>query len=325
MTPSNLVLAPLLDGLLESDDVVIRARAENFRFDERVSQGRQARYETAHGPVGAHYENWLESHKDYLETAVYKTLPETFLSMNSDAALSAAVTSAMGEDQMLVRVESLDYALRDTKAGSLANLENILALYRGERHDTNLTSGDAKALLQEVCRSLNQNPYAVRPRFAAFGQELAEDIDASDWPLRLRDRLGLAHLPPTNSFGPHPVVLMQYTVKEVVARARALNAGHDLVVPTALDAEPYEIFHPAPKELNFGQTLNLTGYDAVNAHEQLASEVLHLRIDYSPSHILKVGVITKSADTSTERLKKLRSDHLACLQLLSHRDDFGTL
>jgi hypothetical protein len=325
VTPSNLVLTPVLDSLLKSEDIVLRARAENFRFEERVSRVRQARYETEHSPVGTNYEDWLESHKNYLESAVYKTLPETFLSINSDAVLPAAVASEFGEGQVLVRVESLDYALGDTKVGSLANLENILAIYRSERNDTNLTSGDAKALLQEVCRSLNQNPYAVRPRFAAFGQELAEDIDAVDWPLRLRDRLGLAHLPPTNTFGPHPVVLMRYTVKEVVARARFLNSDYNLVVPTVLDAEPYEIFHPAPKEQNFGRTLNLTGYDDANAHEQLASEVLHLKIEYAPSHIWKVGVITQSADTSAGRLEKLRSDHLVCLQLLSNRDDFGIL
>jgi hypothetical protein len=325
VTPSNLILPPLLDSLLKSKDIVLRARAENFRFEERVSQARQRGYETEHSPVGGNYEDWLESHKNYLETSVYKTLPDTFLSINSDAALPAAVSSEVGQEQVLVRVESLDYALGTTKIGSLANLENILAIYREERHDANITTGDAKALLQEVCRSLNQNPYAVRPRFAAFGQELAADIDAVDWPLRLRDRLGLAHLPPTSAFGPHPVVLMRYTVKEVTGRAHSLNSDYSLVVPTVLDAEPYEIFHPAPKEQNFGRTLNLTGYDAANAHEQLASEVLHLKIEYSPNHFWKVGAITKPADISPGRLEKLRSDHLVCLQLLSNRDDFGIL
>jgi len=259
---------------------------------------------------------------DYLSASVYTEQPETFLPLNGDAALPAAVSSELGEEQVLIRVESLDYALRDTKVSSLADLENILAIYNGQRRDPNLNAGDAKALLQEVCRSLNQNPNAVRPRFAAFAQELSDYIESPDWPLRLRDRLGLAHLPPTLAFGPYPVALMKYKVSEVAGRAGRVGAAHPLVVPTVLDAEPYEIFYPSPKDFNFGRTLNLSG--AGNC-DQLASEVLHLRIDYSPGHIWKVGAITTRADTSPERLSNLRNDHLACLQLLSNRDDFGIL
>jgi hypothetical protein len=93
-------------------------------------------------------------------------------------------------------------------------------------------------------------------------------------------------------------------------------------VPTVLDAEPYEIFHPSPREQNYGRTLDLAG---AGDCDRLASEVLHLRIDYAPSNLWKVGAITTRADTSSERLARLRSDHLACLQLLSDRDDFGIL
>lgn len=322
MYPSHHALSRLLDDMLVSGDVVLRARAENFRFEERVSQGRQAHYETQHEPTGSTYEDWLESHQDYLQGLVYTELPETFLSVNVDAALPAAVTSELGEGQYLIRVESLDYALGETKIGSLADLENILAVYNNQRRDSNISAGDAKASLQEVCHSLNHNPFAVRPRFAAFAQELSEDIDAPDWPLRLRDRLGLAHLPPTNAYGPHPVVLMRYTVGEVAAHARNLAADHPLAVPTVLDAEPYEIFHPSPQQQNYGRTLNLAG---AGDCDRLASEVLHLRMDYTPKHIWKVGAITARADASPGRLARLRSDHLTCLQLLSNRDDFGIL
>lgn len=322
MIPSNSNLGQLLDDLLNSDDVSLRARAENFRFEERVGQDRQARYEAEYGPTGPVYDLWLESHMDYLSASVYTEQPETFLPLNADAALPAAVASELGEEQVLIRVESLDYALRDTKIGSLADLENILAIYNNQRRDPLITAGDAKALLQEVCRSLNQNPNAVRPRFAAFAQELTDDIKSSDWPQRLRDRLGLAHLPPTRAFGTYPVALMKYKVVEVAGRAGRVGAAHPLTVPTVLDAEPYEIFYPSPKDLNYGRTLNLAG--AGNC-DQLASEVLHLRIDYGPGHIWKVGAITTREDTSPERLSNLRNDHRACLQLLSNRDDFGIL
>lgn len=312
----------ILRELLASDDVVLRARAENFRFEERVNADRQSRYEAQHGPAGSAYEDWLESHGEYLAGSVHIALPETFLTLNAAAALPVAVYSELGEEQVLVRVESLDYAFGETKVRSVADMEQILAVYRSERRDPSMDAGDAKALLQEVCRSLNQNPYAVRPRFAAFAQELAEDIDAPDWVSRLRDRLGLAHLPPTRTTGPHPVILMRYKVKELVEHADKLGAAHPLAVPTVLDAEPYEIFHPSPREQDYGRTLNLAGYDDC---DRLASEVLHLKIDYAPSHIWKVGAIAARADTSPDRLTRLRGDHLACLQLLGDRNDFGIL
>lgn len=320
MNPSHQSLRLLLSDLLGSTDVVLRARAENFRFEERVSPARHAQYEANHGPAAATHDCWFESHADYLATSVHTSLPETFQAMNADAALKAAVSSALGGEQILIRVESLDYALSEINT-SLADLEETLAIYKG-KHDPLVTAGDAKALLQKVCGSLNRNPYAVRPRFAAFAQELEDDIEASDWALRLRDRLGLAHLPPTNAYGPHPVVLMCYRVREVTERAHALHADHPLTVPTVLDSEPYEVFHPSPCEQDYGRTLNLAG---LIDDDRLASEVLHMRIDYAPSHIWKVGSITARADTSPTRLSTLRGDHLALLQILSGRDDFGVL
>jgi hypothetical protein len=320
--PSGSNLSLLFGNLLASADVVLRAKAENFRFEERVSAARQGEYEANHGPVTADYEHWLESHGDYLAGFIYdsKKLPETFLAINADAALPAAVSSPLGQEQVLIRIESLDYALGEAGI-SLPELEDSLAIYQG-RPDPNVTVGEAKAFLQKVCNSLNRNPNAVRPRFAAFAQELESDIEAADWTTRLRDRLGLAHLPPTGSYGPHPVILMRYKVRDVTARARTLGASFPLAVPTVLDAEPYEIFHPSPKELNFGRTLNLVGGGDC---DQLASEVLHLRIDYAPSHIWKVGAMTTRADVSPARLANLRSDHVTCLQLQSKRDDFGVL
>lgn len=312
----------LIAVLLASDDVVLRALAQNVRFEERVGSDRQRRYEAGLPAADPAYEEWLSNHADYLSSNVYTKLPETFLALNADAALPAAVTSELGEDQVLIRVESLDYAFTETNVRTLADLEQVLAVYQDRRRDPAFTAGDAKALLEKVCGSLNHNPFAVRPRFAAFGQELEDDIAAADWPERLRDRLGLAHLPPTRASGPHPVVLMRYTVKEVAARARRLDAAHALAVPTVLDFEHNEVFHPSPRGLNYGRTLNLSGADDC---DRLASEVLHLRIDYTPSHIWKVGAITRRADVSPGRLAQLRGDHLFCLQYQSNRDDFGTL
>lgn len=320
MVPAHPALAQALNELLSSTDGVLRARGENYRFEERLTASRWTDYEVNWGFRATSYDAWLDAHADYLNDAIYSALPETFTSKNQDASLPDAVSSALGQEQRLIRVESLDYALGELGL-SLAELEHTLAVYGGRRDD-GISVADAKALLQKLCDSINRNPFAVRPRFAAFAEELAEDIDAADWTTRLRDRLGLAHLSPTSSYGPHPVILMHYQVKEVVSRARTQHADFALAVPTVLDAEPCEIFHPSPKELHYGRTLNLAG---VGDCDRLTSEVLHLRLDYTLSHIWKVGAITGRADVSPPRLGALRSDHLTCLQLQSTRDDFGVL
>ena len=79
MRPIQPHLTRLLNAMLASGDVVLRARAENFRFEERAGPGQQKGYETARGPAGPSYEDWLDSHMDYLAASVYTKLPETFL------------------------------------------------------------------------------------------------------------------------------------------------------------------------------------------------------------------------------------------------------
>ncbi len=308
--------------MLDSGDTETRARAENVFFEERVDPDRQAPYEASLAMAGAGYEDWREAHGEYLAGAVTIDLPETFLARNRAAALRPAVWSELGEKQVLVRVECLDHVLTHTKVGSLADIAHNLAVYKGDAKDDRIAKGDAKALLEEMCRSLNTNPYAVRPRFAAFAQELEEDIDAPDWANRLRDRLGLAHFPKKDRTGPWPVALMRYTVGEVADRARRAGAELPLTVPTVLDDMPYEIFHPAPREADYGRTLHLSDNSGC---DRLASEVLHLRIDYTPTHIWKVGAITTRADVTPERLAQLRETHLFCLRYTSERDDFGKL
>lgn len=300
----------------------MKARAENIFFEERVDPDRQGPYEASLAMADATYEDWLGAHRDYLEGAVTTALPETFLTRNRAAALQPAVWSELGKEQFLVRVECLDYVLTHTKANSLDDLAYRLGVYKGEIKDDRFTQGDAKALLEEVCWSLNTNPYAVRPRFAAFAQELEDDIEAPDWANRLRDRLGLAHYPPKNRSGPWPVVLMRYKVGEVEDRARRAGADLPLTVPTVLDDMPYEIFHPAPRQADYGRTLHLGDNSGC---DRLASEVLHLRIDYAPTHIWKVGAITTRVDIAPERLAQLRETHLFCLRYTSERDDFGKL
>ena len=315
-------LLQTLKNLSGSGDAALCACAENVHLDERVESDRGTGYQTALGRFDPTMESWREAHGEYLAGAVTVDLPETFQTINRKASLPPAVWSDLGRDQVLVRVECLDHVLTHSIVPSLADLAEALAIYTGERRHDHVSQGDAKALLDKMCRSLNTNPYANRPRFAAFAQELDPDIAAPDWANRLRDRLGLAHFPAKARSGPWPVALMRYTVGEAADRALRLGADHPIVVPTVLDDQPYEIFHPAPEEANFGRTLHLGDNRDC---EDLASEVLHLRIDYAPTHIWKVGAITTRADISPDRLIQMRKTHIECLQLTTDRFDFGTL
>lgn len=293
-------------------------------FDERISPVRQAAYEDGFAPPVASYRSFLASHKRYVKAKVYIAQPETFQDVNAVAALSALRDPRAGK-QYLVRLECLDYALRSTVIKSLDVVQQALAAYRGDAGG--MSQGAAKSLLRKLCRSLNANPNAVRPRFAAFAQDVMDDIEKGgvevpDWAERLRDRLGLPHYPSTRRFGPHPVALMRYPVEYVVKGADRLGLAHAVAVPTVLDAEPYEVFHPAPRETTYGHTLNLAGDCQC---EKLAAEVLHPRIDYKPGHIWKVGAITRKAGLTPGRLTELRDQHGFCLRYLSNRDDFGRM
>ncbi len=323
MPPALNHLSTILSDLLACEDVVKKAHAENYRFEERVGDERRRQYEAEHGPGGATHEEWLKSHEAYLWDAVYLDSPETpdtFLTINEAAQVDPAVWGPRGEKQELVRIEALDFALTHTTIGSVDRVQELLGIHNGDIQCDEVRQTEAKALLEKLCDSLNRNPNARRPRFAAFAEELSGDIGQTDWAERLRDRLGLAHLPPKEKFGPYPVALMRYTVEEVVKRAKKLDASIPLSVPTVLDSEPYEVFHPAPRQAPYGRTLNLAGDEADN---DLISEVLHPRIDYRPKHLWKVGVIINRRDLSPERLAELRGNHISLLRRSTGRDDFG--
>ncbi|MBF0305755.1 MAG: hypothetical protein HQL41_08925 [Alphaproteobacteria bacterium] len=310
MLSTNLHLVRLIDELTCSNDPDLRARGENYRFEERVDPRRQTRYDGI-ALTTADYEEWLEAHVAHLKTSVWVDEPETFAAINGMAALSPAASAELGEDQVLVRIEKLDDALGRTKVSSLVELDELVEVFAGRRQNERIAVNEAKGALETVCGALNTHPYVLGPRFAAFAQDLNEEIAQPDWPDRLRDRLGLAHIGVDE-----PVALMSYSVRHVTRR----RVDHPLVVPTVLDAQPCEAFHPSPRDEDYGRTLNLAGDPNCVA---LASEVLHPRFDYEPRHILKVGTVTRPFDR--RRLAELRIQHLFCLRYLSNREDFGKL
>ncbi|MBF0614516.1 MAG: hypothetical protein G8237_11965 [Magnetococcales bacterium] len=175
--------------------------------------------------------------------------------------------------------------------------------------------------MEKLARSLNANPNAGRPRFAGFEGALVDDMEHPDWPHRLRDRLGLRHLDPEKERRPIPVVLMRYTVKDLLQAARTVPAAiHPITMPTVLDHECTAIFCPSPKEAEYGRTIDLANH-AAGRDLSMISEILHLRIDYQPRHIHRVGVLTRAIPDTP--IQDLRAMHILQLQAETGRTDFG--
>ncbi|SIS54576.1 hypothetical protein SAMN05421779_102530 [Insolitispirillum peregrinum] len=298
---------------LPSDEPV----AQNYRWDERVNGVRRTTYSAALPEVLTDIEVWSDAHiNQWLKNRVTHTpLPETFTTANSTPALSGPILSPDGQKQELVRLECLDYAIEENLVRYHDTLIHHVDVLRGRENAEHFTVKEATDSVAAICDALNHSPFARAPRFAAFAQELEKDIEEADWIIRLRDRLGLGHYRPTARFPTRVLALMRYSVEDVVRAAERAGAAHALTVPTVLDSELNEFFFPSPRDLDYGRTLNLA-----DDQTRLAAEVLHMRIDYLPKHVWKVGIVTTSPDRD---VKCLREHHLICLQLDSGRDDFG--
>ncbi|MCI5219847.1 MAG: hypothetical protein D3914_11850 [Candidatus Electrothrix sp. LOE2] len=166
----------------------------------------------------------------------------------------------------------------------------------------------------ELWRSLRDN----RPSFAAFYDEVREECDDDDWPHTLRDRLGLGH------YGGSPdvlipVALMRYSVQEVLEAQKDRKVPTACALPTVLDGGMHEYFFPVPASYPFGATLHLDPPQA----EILTAEILHFRIEYKRSHLLKLGFITKPHRQKDDVLRESRDLHLTALRIEADQHDFG--
>ncbi|HYD31326.1 MAG TPA: hypothetical protein VEB64_10790 [Azospirillaceae bacterium] len=315
MQPATDALRQILNDMADSGNEDHVAYRDNYLLEERATPERQQRYEADFTPVEATCRAWKAGHERYLWQAIRREVPETFTAVNGAAAHSGCLDRA----QYLVRLESLEYALREIGMDDAALLEEVRAVAQGERTDPKMSRQEAADLLQSVCDVLNTNPNAVSPRFAGFLGDVANDVGQPDWANRLRDRFGLAHYKPTSTVPAIPVVLMRYPVKAAFDAARGkAEAVHPICVPTVLDHAFSGIFFPSPHELAYGRTVDLAD-DA--QCERKISEVLHLQVQYEPAYIFKVGAITASLPEIP--LERLRAGHLFCLQYDSVRDDFG--
>ena len=171
---------PRLDAALcawrANPDPEQRAEADNLWFEERVSAARQAAFEgQAAGADDA--DRLRRGHADYWAKFVRTDPddPHTFL-----AGFGPAGPGLLDPHQWIVRLESLDRPLRAWEPqGDWAERFAKLAAARD--------AGNAAAVEKFVEEwNLNRDH---RPAFAAFADQLEDELLEPDWPRRLRDRL----------------------------------------------------------------------------------------------------------------------------------------
>lgn len=274
-----------------------RAKADNIYFEERVSPARLRHFEALapDTPSPASLETWQT---EYCTTYVQTDEPDTFRG-NLDP--SPLVPGLLDLDQRIARLERVPATL-------LAEVElTFEQLIRGFNEDNH-------AVLDVFLQRWNARRDG-RPAFAAWKDELTDDLRLPDWADRIRDRLGLAHHDPGPS-GPVPVMLMEYDVASVLRAAANHGVRNAFVSPTVIDSLPSPWFFPSPTGLAYGRTMNLGSGTPL-----LLAELLHVRMTYTRNHIGRLGEIERKVGPVD--MRGLRNHHLAALRHAAHRPDFG--
>ncbi len=273
-----------------------RAMADNMWFEERVSAARLAHFEAivrAPSPLAPLSERQEAYWKEYVKS----DQPDTFQTALAPARL---VPGLLDTTQRIVRLETIRPTVLAGVGMTFDDLRNAHA------------TGNAPVL--DVFLNQWNRDRDGRPAFAAWKDEIRGHLLFADWADQMRDRFGLAHYNPSPD--PIPVILMEYTVADVLLAADRLGFDHAIVSPTVLDGGPWPWFFPSPPGLAYGRTMPLPP----SAHG-LMTEILHVKMTYHRDHIAKFGAISRAV--APIEMRVLRNQHLAALRSAAMRPDFG--
>ena len=295
-----------------SRDMIEAAVADNCRFDERAGADRWRRFENLlskllAGRGAVEWQDWTKAaklHRERFCDVARPSVPDAFLEINRSAWLDS-----LSDNQTLVRMEALKRPLQDSDL-DLDRLNNLL-----QRADSG--NGDAIRAVDSFFDAWNQGRDA-RPAFAAFCDEVQQELDDDDWPHALRDRLGLGHYGHAGGAS-LPVALMRYPIADVYSAQERQSLSSACALPTVLDGGMHEFFFPAPREHPYGATVHLRPGRAAT----LTAEIVHCRIDYRREHLYRLGTITRPHLLDDGQLREARDLHLLALQVESSREDFG--
>ena len=274
-----------------------RAKADNIWFEECVSAARWRHFEVI-APDTSSPADLAAWQTDYCATNVQTDNPDTF---RDDLDPARLVSGSLDTYQRIARLEIVRATVLNEAGLSFGDLSRAF------------DAGD-HAVLDVFLRGWNAKRDG-RPAFAAWKDELIDDLSAPDWADRVRDRLGLAHHNPAPA-RPIPVILMEYDVASVLHAAASRGVRDAFVCPTVVDSAPWPWFFPSPNGLAYGRTMNLGAGTA-----SLLAEFLHVGMTYTRDHIARLGEITRPV--GPVELRGLRNRHLAALRAAARRPDFG--
>lgn len=192
-------------------DVEEQALIENFLLDERPPADGTALYSRRFGTSAVlDLDDWQDSHKNFTFEEIRIGMSEpgqpwTFRPENDVNRLRLIEPRIY-----LVRVERADWPC------SLAGIETEKLRHHIDEYKRGIR-GASEAFLERVASIWNVER-DKRPLFATTALEVEDIINDGnpDWAERLRDRLGLGHYSPSTASGPIEVILMRYTVQEVL-------------------------------------------------------------------------------------------------------------
>lgn len=315
----NLAAIPTLDafvsarlarpGLSSTEFAIL----ENLHWEERVGDERLTRYAQGFTDKDVSQIDHLKmAHAQYAEAFLEIDVAEIDIPDTFGAANSSNRWPHIEENLYLLRIEDANFALRNTGV-DLAELERAVQSRDG-------------AILARVCEMWNKKRDR-RPAFATTEIAVDDLLEAarSDWPHTLRDNLGLGHFDPIPGSPPVPVLLLRYTVGEVMQDKKAGVSG--FAIPTVIDGRLNPFFFPTPKpnpgseaaQYEVGRAVNLAQV-ASQSDYKMGLELVHSFVTYRPEHLWRIGYISRPL---TSDLSALRSFHLDWLRLDTDRDDFA--
>jgi hypothetical protein len=263
-----------------------RAVGYNFFWDRRIGAERAASFEKSLSlPVVDSEEEFCGAvgryHRNYLEWNPKEQPCETFQSVNDAAGLDYLPN----ERTVLVRMVKIQFAL-DSSGLTLKRLKGALDLHRNaaanEANDILASERSVLTKFVKTWNDYNQRP----PAFAGLADDVEVELGKSDWPDQLRRRFGLGQMTVPERGSPIPVMLLRYTVADVLNAAKKHGVAATAIrVPTTLESNLYFYFYPSPTPYPYGRTVHLDGDQAVR---RLACEIVHLPVDISLARRIQI-------------------------------------
>ena len=301
-----------IDGLLASAQAADVAKAHNFQFEECLSDSRRADFESLFSSMPPSLEpgaTLIRAQADYFNSEIRLASPKShpiFSGGNAPAAFAN-----LDEDIWL-------YRLLDVSAWGSATPVLFDRLTSSLRPGVSRTADDYNAIAGLVSW-VNTTFSDERGSFVAQESELPFKIQDTNWPVWMRDRLGLAHLHP-EAATPLRLALFRYQVRDVTVQCKKRGFDQPIFAkPTVLDQVPWPHFFPAPNVMQGGRCLSLS--PGATPAVPLVCEILHPRIEFLDKHLYQIGRI--DAVPKGLPLANLRNAHLDVIRRESGKAGFG--